>query len=80
MNLQTVLLATLALTTLTLTIMYNKPENNKQYHQEFLLFKQQYNTKGAGLADNAVVACFRCNNERGDRDAREFLFEKMGIA
>ena len=37
-------------------------------------------SKGAGLADNAVVACFRCNNERGDRDAREFLFEKMGIA
>lgn len=27
---------------------------------------------------NAVAACSQCNSERGDRDAREFILEKMG--
>lgn len=51
MNLQTILLASLALTALTLTIVYNRPENNKQYHQEFLLFKQQYNKQHTSLEE-----------------------------
>jgi 5-methylcytosine-specific restriction endonuclease McrA len=28
---------------------------------------------------NGVAACKRCNNERGDRDARLFLLEKQGL-
>ena len=31
------------------------------------------------LYHNTVLACNQCNNERGNRDAREFLFEKMGL-
>lgn len=27
---------------------------------------------------NAVAACFRCNQERGDKDARAFMLEKQG--
>jgi 5-methylcytosine-specific restriction endonuclease McrA len=29
---------------------------------------------------NCVVACHACNSERGDKDARVFLLEKMGLA
>lgn len=34
----------------------------------------------AAASINCVVACHRCNNERGDRDARLFMLEKMGLA
>lgn len=30
-------------------------------------------------SQNCVAACLKCNAERGNRDAREFLFEKMGL-
>lgn len=29
---------------------------------------------------NCILACRSCNNERGDQDARDFLFKKMGVA
>lgn len=28
---------------------------------------------------NCVVACLKCNHERGTKDARIFLLEKMGL-
>lgn len=28
---------------------------------------------------NCVVACLSCNSDRGDRDARLFMLEKMGL-
>lgn len=28
---------------------------------------------------NCVVACFRCNNDRGTKDARMFMLERMGM-
>lgn len=34
----------------------------------------------AAPSQNCVAACAKCNNERGDRDARIFLLEKMGLA
>lgn len=33
--------------------------------------KAKHNT----LVANSVVACYRCNNIRGDKDAGEFLYE-----
>ena len=33
-----------------------------------------------GPSINCVVACDKCNGERGTRDARLFLLEKMGLA
>lgn len=32
-----------------------------------------------GPTINCVCACKKCNNERGTRDARLFLLEKMGL-
>lgn len=29
---------------------------------------------------NCVMACLQCNHERGTKDARLFLLEKMGLA
>lgn len=39
-------------------------------------------SKGGRMAPtiNCVVACNQCNSERGNRDARIFLLEKMGLA
>lgn len=35
-------------------------------------------SKGGAHAGNMVMACHRCNNERGDADARLFLLQKQG--
>lgn len=37
-------------------------------------------SRGGGIVGNVVGACFTCNGERGDRDARLFMLEKQGLA
>lgn len=34
---------------------------------------------GGAIAENTVAACFSCNNERGDTDARLFMLKKQGM-
>jgi 5-methylcytosine-specific restriction endonuclease McrA len=34
---------------------------------------------GSSHSDNLVIACFSCNNARGDRDARDMMLTQMGL-
>lgn len=59
------------------------PQRGQDPHKQTATFDHIIPLSEGGAyspTQNTVVACHQCNNERGTRDARIFLLEKMGVA